>query len=136
MASSTAPQTFFNLGSFQAETQFDTNALFGPSTAKNVATNWKTFEDQPISPRSLMDVFANRTPVVRVKEFLTQDECERMLQVVRTHKLVSMPDNTIITHELQLNQEKLNRVPTMLRTHGQESEFPASHSMIILAVGN
>jgi hypothetical protein len=102
MASSTVPQTFFNLSSVKAASTFDKNALFGPSTAGNVPTNWKTFEDQDLSARSLIDVFANRAPVIRVKEFLTADERERMLQVVRTHKLVSSLITKIMAPNPQL----------------------------------
>lgn len=77
--------TFFNLPSRDASKI--EKAFFDPPHKHNIQTNWKTFEDQPMTTTSVMDVFANRTPVVREQGFLTPQECERMLQIVKTHEL-------------------------------------------------
>jgi hypothetical protein len=86
-----APRNFFNLPSAKPLAKVSEQEVFGPSSTSNVTTNWSTFKDQPISAQSLIDLFANRTPVVRVKEFLTAAERERMLEVVRTHEFVRWP---------------------------------------------
>ncbi|KAK1564267.1 uncharacterized protein LY79DRAFT_136241 [Colletotrichum navitas] len=80
-------QSFFNLPSVGRTSDFGHKKHFGPSVKTTVTTNWSTFEDQPMSSGALIDVFADRIPVVRVKNFLTSDECTRMLEVIRTHQL-------------------------------------------------
>jgi hypothetical protein len=83
-----APQTFFNLPAANAVNNVHQKELFGNPFTRDIPTNWSTFTDQKLTSRSLIDVFANRTPVVRVKGFLDPEECQRMLQVVRTHDIV------------------------------------------------
>jgi hypothetical protein len=78
--------TFFNL---PQEASLDRQAaFFGKPEKHTVETNWHTFADQPLNSRSFVDVLANKTPVVREKAFLTQDECDKMLKIVQTHSLV------------------------------------------------
>jgi hypothetical protein len=81
-------KTFFNLPSAGTASHANEH-IFGLSEKHNVQTNWRTFEDQPLSMGSLIDVFAGRIPVVRVPDFLTQDEREKMLEIVKEHQLVS-----------------------------------------------
>lgn len=81
-------KTFFNLPSAGAASHADEH-IFGLSEKHNVQTNWRTFEDQSLSLGSLIDVFAGRIPVVRVPGFLTPNEREKMLQIVKEHQLVS-----------------------------------------------
>jgi hypothetical protein len=79
--------TFFNLPSRDVS-QVNKNTFFDPSPKNNIQTNWKTFGDQPMTLASLLGVFANRIPVVRERGFLTQDECQKMLEIIKTHELV------------------------------------------------
>lgn len=48
-----------------------------------------------MSLETLIDVFANRIPVVRSSNFLTRDECDKMLEIVKAHQLVSNTFTTI-----------------------------------------
>ncbi|KAK2038822.1 hypothetical protein LZ31DRAFT_477883 [Colletotrichum somersetense] len=100
MASETSQQ-FFNLPSVGLTSNLVNEKHFGPPAKATVTTNWTTFEDQPISSKALIDVFADRIPVVRVKNFLTLDECTRMLGVVRTHHLALYFDTVAEARALQ-----------------------------------
>lgn len=81
-----ATKTFFNLP--QVASSDNEKAFFSIPEKHFVHTNWYTFEDQPLSMGSLIDVLANRIPVVREPRILTADERRKMLEVVKTHNLV------------------------------------------------
>jgi hypothetical protein len=81
-----ATKTFFNLP--QVAASDNENPFFSIPEKHTVHTNWCTFEDQPLSMGSLIDVFANRIPAIREPRILTVDERRKMLEVVKTHNLV------------------------------------------------
>ncbi|KAI9686196.1 MAG: hypothetical protein M1822_003851 [Bathelium mastoideum] len=82
-------KTFFNLPSARAAPDLREKPIFDDVPKSNISTSWRTFEDQRISSQSLIDVFANRIPVVRVKNFLSKEERDRMLEIVSTHNIGS-----------------------------------------------
>lgn len=55
----------------------------------NVSTHWRTTEVQSLNKKSLFDCFAGTIPVIRQKDFLSQDECAKMVEVLKSHKIVS-----------------------------------------------
>lgn len=115
MATQTAQntQTFFNLPQVAAP---DTNnAFFGTPQKHAIHTNWYTFEDQPLSLQSLIDVLADRLPVVREKGFLTPDEREKMLEVVKTHDIVRLSQHYISIESILMTRRRENM---MRRIHG------------------
>jgi hypothetical protein len=107
-------QTFFNLP--QAAVPDTQQAYFGTPQKHTIQTNWYTFEDQPLSLQTFTDVLADRIPVVREKGFLTPDERQRMLEVVKTHNIVS------VSHIQAVNDWVLTRNSrelTMRSSHGR-----------------
>lgn len=90
-----ATHAFFNLPAAGEASHVNEKAYFGDSTKHSVQTNWRTFEDQPLSTESMTDLFANRIPVARVQEFLKPDELEKMLKVCSTHELVILGSYSI-----------------------------------------
>ncbi|OCL05614.1 hypothetical protein AOQ84DRAFT_298585 [Glonium stellatum] len=51
-------------------------------------SNWIKIEEQPLSSESLADLFSNRIPALRVRNFLSAQECERMVNVIQTQKII------------------------------------------------
>lgn len=88
----TATQIFFNLPA-QGSSMNDAD-YFGASPQHSLQTNWRTFHDQPVTADSVLDLFANRVPVLREKGLLSVEECAKMLQIVGTHKLGSYDTET------------------------------------------
>ncbi|KAK6497319.1 hypothetical protein TWF506_004792 [Arthrobotrys conoides] len=78
-------QIFFNLPRKKAT--IDEKSYFGPAAIQTVPTNWRTFEDQPLTKVNIIDLFANRIPVIRRKHFLNQDELSKMLEILKAHEL-------------------------------------------------
>ncbi|KAH8647282.1 hypothetical protein BX600DRAFT_443488 [Xylariales sp. PMI_506] len=77
-------QRFFNLSK-------DRNAAyersyFGAPALHTISTNWWTFVDQPLTAGNVIDLFANRIPVIRQKGFLQPEELSRMLDILKTHE--------------------------------------------------
>ncbi|KAK7966862.1 uncharacterized protein PG986_001139 [Apiospora aurea] len=56
----------------------------------SVKTNWSTFVDQQMTGHTASQLLSNQIPVVRAKGFLTPEECEKMLAILKTHEIVSM----------------------------------------------
>ncbi|KAK8066213.1 signal transduction protein [Apiospora hydei] len=52
-----------------------------------VKTNWSTFEDQQMNGHTVSQLLSNQIPVVRAKGFLTLEECEKMLAILKTHEM-------------------------------------------------
>ncbi|KAF3764030.1 hypothetical protein M406DRAFT_280107 [Cryphonectria parasitica EP155] len=64
--------------------------VLGPRQNHVLHTHWRTLDDQSMSSSALMDAFANDIPLVRQRGFLTPEECEKMLDIVKTHKIVGL----------------------------------------------
>jgi hypothetical protein len=82
--------SFFNLpGATLLNGVHIEKTFFGAPQKHTFETNWRAFEEQEISKQSLLDVFAGTVPVIRQKEFLSQEECAKMVRVLESHKIVS-----------------------------------------------
>ncbi|GAD98458.1 hypothetical protein SNOG_14103 [Paecilomyces variotii No. 5] len=53
--------------------------------------NWTTFETRSISRQNFQDLLQNRIPDVRVRRFLSADECQSLVKIIKTHEIVSFP---------------------------------------------
>lgn len=51
-------------------------------------TNWHTAKTLPLSRLNLRDLFQNRIPDVRVRNFLSADECQSLVNIIKTHQIV------------------------------------------------
>ncbi|PHH61408.1 hypothetical protein CDD81_379 [Ophiocordyceps australis] len=49
-----------------------------------LSTTWTTLEDQPLTKDNLDQLFFNEIPSIRQKNFLTTEECARMVKVVES----------------------------------------------------
>jgi hypothetical protein len=121
---------FFNL---PQQTDLGTNekSLFASASKHSLDTNWKTFRDQAIEKSSLVDLFANRIPVVRVPGVLNASECEQMLRIVETHELVS---SRHLRYELRDPQLTSFRGTMILKILGRGWARLESRNMITSAV--
>jgi hypothetical protein len=79
---------FFNL--LRSKPIENDETYFGSAASQNIATNWRTFKDQPLTSSNVVDLFANRIPVIRHEGFLQPAELEKMLEIVKLHQLVRM----------------------------------------------
>lgn len=79
--------SFFNLPSQRLGGTED-GRYFGESQTHTVRTSWRTYQDQALTSSSLLDLFANRIPVIRYKGLVTDDERHKMIEVVKSHTLV------------------------------------------------
>ncbi|RYP72515.1 hypothetical protein DL771_004155 [Monosporascus sp. 5C6A] len=77
----------FNLGKGNLTNGHRENTFFEPSQKRTLQTNWKTFEEQGLNKQSISDVFAGSIPAIRQKEFLSQEECWKMVEVLKSHKI-------------------------------------------------
>jgi hypothetical protein len=97
----TTTQTFFNLPAREGNVSSAGGEIdyFSPPSKYNLQTSWRTLQDQALTRTSVLDVFANRVPVLREKSFLSAAECARMLEIVATHEIVS---GFILLHHVTL----------------------------------
>lgn len=58
-----------------------------PSKPVQAPTNWTTLDDQPLTRASIENLFSNTIPSIRVANMLSTEECERLVDVIRTHKI-------------------------------------------------
>lgn len=79
---------FFNLPQATLTKDMAGSSYFGAPKQHNLTTNWKTLEVQAMNKQSLFDVFAGTIPVIRQKDFLSKEECEKMVKVLKTHDIV------------------------------------------------
>ncbi|KAI1852969.1 hypothetical protein JX265_012858 [Neoarthrinium moseri] len=91
-------KSFFNLPQAASFNGNEETAFFGAPRKYTRETNWKTFKEQSMSKQSLLDVFAGTIPVLRQKEFLSRQECARMVDVLESHKIAS---TTLSTYGLE-----------------------------------
>jgi hypothetical protein len=83
---------FYNLP-LNAAAPATTESFFqGKARQYDIQTNWSTFEDQEMTKNAMMSLFANEIPVVRQKHFLSPDECETLLEILKTHQMVYILD--------------------------------------------
>ncbi|KJZ71686.1 hypothetical protein HIM_08924 [Hirsutella minnesotensis 3608] len=58
----------------------------GPQKS-TIETNWTTFQEQEMNRQAVYGVFAGQIPVIRQKEFLSLEECNQLLEVLRSHTI-------------------------------------------------
>ncbi|KAK9418508.1 putative Prolyl 4-hydroxylase alpha subunit Fe(2+) 2OG dioxygenase domain-containing protein [Seiridium unicorne] len=81
-------KSFFNLPAASLVNGHGEKSYFGPARKHAFETNWKTVEEQEMSKQSLFDVFSGSIPVIRQKKFLSQEECEKMVGVLKSHEIL------------------------------------------------
>jgi hypothetical protein len=64
--------------------------LISPEPSLRSNSNWRSIADQPLTKASLMSLFNNSIAGIRHKDFLSSEECQRLVDVVTTHKMVSL----------------------------------------------
>jgi hypothetical protein len=55
---------------------------------ESVYKKWRSLHDENLSSRSLTGLLNNDIPAIRVPQFLSSEECNRMVDVVSSHKIV------------------------------------------------
>lgn len=70
-------------------------SFFGSPKQHALQTNWKTFEPQDMNRQSLFDVFAGTIPVIRQKDVLSQEECQKMVKILESHDIVRMSPRSL-----------------------------------------
>jgi hypothetical protein len=88
------------------------------SSKTQVNSNWRTLEDQPLTNRSINDLLANAIPSIRHPNFLSKEECERLVKIVTAHQIVSL---------LRLLDDAANKLTQLRRAViTRKSSFPQS----------
>lgn len=82
--------SFFNLPVTLEANGSREERLLGMRQDHTFHTHWRSLEDHCLSKSSLLDAFANNIPLVREREFLSEKECSAMLDILQTHKIVSL----------------------------------------------
>ena len=61
-----------------------------PSAYKSiqVLSNWHTLDDQPLSSQSIKELFSNTISTIRHPNFLSAEECARIVEIIRTEEIV------------------------------------------------
>ncbi|EMR71343.1 putative signal transduction protein [Eutypa lata UCREL1] len=63
-----------------------------PSTSSHgipVNSNWKAIEDQPLTGKSVHDLLENAIPAVRHQNFLSKEECSKLVDIIQEHGIGS-----------------------------------------------
>ena len=53
-----------------------------------ISSNWHTLDDQPLSSRSINELFSNTISTIRHPNFLSTEECARVVKIIRTEEIV------------------------------------------------
>lgn len=61
------------------------------SSWKSTNQSWRHIDDESLTNQSLSDLLRNKIPAIRVQQFLSRQECQRMADVVATYKIVRYP---------------------------------------------
>lgn len=61
-----------------------------PDRKLQVTCNWATFDEQPLSGKSLAELFSNDIPVIRHSKLLSAEECARLVDIIKTAEVVSL----------------------------------------------
>ncbi|KAI0861118.1 hypothetical protein F4860DRAFT_179136 [Xylaria cubensis] len=79
-------KNFFNLPQATLLRKNDSPSFLQPSEKHSVPSNWYTCEAQQMSQKSLFDLFSGVVPAIVEKQFLSQEECTKMMEVLMSHK--------------------------------------------------
>ncbi len=79
---------FFNLPQATLAGGANGASYFGAPKQHSLSTNWKNIEAQDMNRQSLFDLLAGTIPVIRQKDFLSQQECEEMVMILKSHDIV------------------------------------------------
>ena len=55
-----------------------------------VKCNWATFDERPLSGKSLTELFSNNIPTIRHSKLLSAEECARLVDIIKTAEVVSL----------------------------------------------
>ncbi|KAJ8123797.1 hypothetical protein ONZ43_g338 [Nemania bipapillata] len=77
-----------------------------------INTNWKTLHDQPLTTRSVNDLLQNTIPAIRHRNFLSADECSKLVDIVQKHQIGSYNQERRFKAEADI--DILGRVATLL----------------------
>lgn len=80
--------SFFNLPVTLDADGLREERVLGSREDHTLHTHWRSLEDHSLSKSSLLDGFANNIPLIREKDFLSDEECNAMLEILQTHKIV------------------------------------------------
>lgn len=75
-----------------AKASSDTVHQMPDSLFIRATSNWRTLEDQSLARASIRDLFENTIPTIRHKKFLSKEECRKSVEVIKTHQIVSSPE--------------------------------------------
>ncbi|KAI0502804.1 hypothetical protein F5B22DRAFT_640628 [Xylaria bambusicola] len=92
---------FYNLPDEAALDMADSSLLPLKDNVQSVHTNWFTFGEETLSSESIQRLLENRIPVVREKQFLTAEECRKLLEITKTHEISEYFDNVENARSLQ-----------------------------------
>lgn len=82
--------SFFNLPVTLEVNGSREERILGMRQDHTLHTHWRSLEDNPLSKTTLLDAFANNIPLVRERDFLSEDECNSMLDILQGHKIVRL----------------------------------------------
>ncbi|KAI0419641.1 hypothetical protein F5X98DRAFT_384407 [Xylaria grammica] len=80
-------KTFFNLPEATLLGAQEDGTFFGPRQKHSFDTHWSTLQEQAMSKESLFDLFAGKIPVIRQPSFLSPEECTKMVEILKSHKI-------------------------------------------------
>ncbi|KUJ21136.1 uncharacterized protein LY89DRAFT_778752 [Mollisia scopiformis] len=114
--------SFFNL-TLGVNSEASEEYFFGASEKHSLQTNWKTFDEQPLSSASFMDLLANTIPLVRAKKFLTSEECKKMLETIRTHQIGEYNTTNVWPRVGQVGITQFDHGPFLVKADMSQQEL-------------
>lgn len=78
-----------------AKASSDTVHQMPDSSFIRVTSNWRTLEDQPLTRASIRDLFENTIPTIRHEKFLSKEECQKSVEVIKTHQIGSYNEKIV-----------------------------------------
>lgn len=54
----------------------------------DVPSNWYTHKTLPLSKQNIRHLFQNRIPDIRARKFLSADECQSLVKIIKTQQIV------------------------------------------------
>lgn len=91
---------------------------FAPQTVPRnvqVLSNWHTLDDQSLSMQSIKQLLSNSIPTIRRRNFLSEDECQRLVEIIQTHEIVHaswISAGALLMVSFAGNLQPRSRIPT------------------------
>ncbi|KAF2018302.1 hypothetical protein BU24DRAFT_345926 [Aaosphaeria arxii CBS 175.79] len=67
--------------------QHDSISPIAPIPKIQVTSNWHTLQDQPLTKDAIWNLFNNVIPSIRHTGFLSSDECQKVAEVIQSHRV-------------------------------------------------